>query len=175
MHHSTAVCRAAGVRNLRIDHRRADPCDHARMESTVDISLYRCAIVLCDINWMDPDKVVQCAVVCVLPQTCSYARPFPQIATNGIEMHRSHDMMRMDSIILSIQLTIRRMLTQQDLPEINIICERMSKAVHLTRYEDQVAPVPTPMWGCPLQVMLLLRFACQWASASTWRPTAPSC
>lgn len=62
----------------------------------------------------------------------------PQIATNGIEMHRSHDMMRMDSIILSIQLTIRRMLTQQGLPEINIICERMSKAVHLTRYEDQV-------------------------------------
>lgn len=53
----TAVCRAAGVRNLRIDHRRADPCDHTRMETTVDISLYRCAIVLCDINWMDPDKV----------------------------------------------------------------------------------------------------------------------
>lgn len=86
-----------------------------------------------------------------------------QVATNGIEMHRSHDMMRMDSIILSIQLTIRRMLTQQGLPEINIICERMSKAVHLTRYEDQVlllhvdamhvAPLQTSTHTC-LQVRM---------------------
>ena len=67
---------------------------------------FKCAIVLCDQSWQDPD----------LDQA------------NGIEMRDETDMLRMDAIVTTIQLNIRCLL------EVSFSCTRaQSAAVQLLR------------------------------------------
>lgn len=49
---------------------------------------YKCVIVLCDQMWLDPDLD----------------------ARNGILMQDESDMLRLDSMIMSVQLSIRQLL-----------------------------------------------------------------
>ena len=60
-------------------------------------------IVMCDQMWLDPDLD----------------------ARNGIMMAEESDMLRLDSMIMMVQLSIRNMMEEVGFPEINIICEKV--------------------------------------------------
>ena len=62
-------------------------------------------IVMCDQMWLDPDLD----------------------ARNGIMMAEESDMLRLDSMIMMVQLSIRNMMEEVGFPEINIICEKVRR------------------------------------------------
>lgn len=60
---------------------------------------YKCAVVLCDMSWLDPDMEV----------------------ANGIAATEQSDMLRLDAMILMVQLNIRKLIEEAAQPDINII------------------------------------------------------
>lgn len=64
----------------------------------------RCALLLRDERWIDPDLDL----------------------ANGIELHEQGDMLRIDSLIMNMQINLRQLLSEQGLPDINMIGEKVS-------------------------------------------------
>jgi len=99
------------IRNIAVEHIVGNPVLATHM-SRVDVTQFSSAVVFCDFAWMDPDMDL----------------------SNGQEMDRA-SMLRLDAIILAVQLNIRRMLEEASRPDINIICEKVAYQ-GLTRFED---------------------------------------
>ncbi|KAK9818136.1 hypothetical protein WJX72_007697 [[Myrmecia] bisecta] len=104
----------AGIRNLSLLHVPGNPLEKVDLQAKLDITKYKCAIVLCDESWVDPDLDL----------------------ANGIELGEEGDMLRLDAMIMLVQLNIRALLEDAAFPEINIICEKVAFE-GVTRFEDR--------------------------------------
>lgn len=67
---------------------QGDPLDAAQLRRNVNIGEFACAICLCDRLWLDPDGD----------------------SSNGIDFLEEKDMLRLDSMLLLVQLHIRQAL-----------------------------------------------------------------
>ena len=76
---------------LHVSHCYGNPLNAETFESLVDISNYSCAMCLCDNKWVDPDSD----------------------STNGVDFLEQSDMLRLDSMLLLVQLHIRTALSRQ--------------------------------------------------------------
>lgn len=108
------AARSVGVYCLHVYHLHGDPMAPGTFTSVIDIAEYACAMCLCDQKWVDPDAD----------------------ASNGVDFLEQRDMLRLDSMLLLVQLHIRTALRAQRLTDINIICEKLAIA-GVTRYEDR--------------------------------------
>lgn len=59
---------------------------------------YKCAVVLCDMSWLDPDMEV----------------------ANGIAATEQSDMLRLDAMILMVQLNIRKLIEVCAAPKVHL-------------------------------------------------------
>lgn len=71
-------------------HVYGDPLKYRDLESKIEVQRFNSAIVLCDAAWVDPD----------------------QNAANGIALRTKDDMLRLDAMIMSVQLSIRKLLVR---------------------------------------------------------------
>jgi len=78
----------AAPRRISLLHVRGDPLRFLDLSEKVDVRRFACAIVLCDAAWADPDLD----------------------AANGIALRTKRDMLRLDALIMTVQLNIRRLL-----------------------------------------------------------------
>lgn len=89
------------------------------MSKAVRACRYKCAIILCDGRWVDPDLD----------------------SSNGIQMREAKDMLRFDSMLMLVQLNIRKLLEVRPIPECQTTpraCQRWSNeqqgpSIHLHR------------------------------------------
>ncbi|KAK9811837.1 hypothetical protein WJX72_011041 [[Myrmecia] bisecta] len=100
------------LKNIRLHHVRCNPLKRHEL-AQVDVASFKCAMVLCDTAWMDPDND----------------------ASNGIELHEQRDFLRMDAMVMLVHLNIRKLLEAACHPELNIICEKVAFE-GVTRFED---------------------------------------
>ncbi|KAL6749116.1 hypothetical protein V8C86DRAFT_3032280 [Haematococcus lacustris] len=105
--------RATSPRNIKVSHLQADPLQRHELMA-VGLEGFKCAIVLCDDKWIDPD----------------------QDSANGIDELRQRDMLRLDAMVMMVQLNIRKVLDDGDRPTINIICQKVAFE-GMTRFEDR--------------------------------------
>lgn len=75
-------------------HVYGDPLRYRDLESKMEVQRFNSAIVLCDAAWVDPD----------------------QNAANGIALRTKDDMLRLDSMVMNVQLSIRKLLVRARLP-----------------------------------------------------------
>eukprot|EP01024_Parvocaulis_polyphysoides_P074321 TRINITY_DN9592_c0_g1_i2.p1 TRINITY_DN9592_c0_g1~~TRINITY_DN9592_c0_g1_i2.p1 ORF type:complete len:471 (-),score=55.96 TRINITY_DN9592_c0_g1_i2:120-1532(-) len=99
--------------NISVHHVQGDPLCPLSLEK-LDLSGYKTALVLCDELWQDPDNDI----------------------TNGIQFGERRDMLRLDSMIMMVQLNIRKQLEEAQHPDINVICWKMAHE-GVTRFEDE--------------------------------------
>eukprot|EP01023_Acetabularia_acetabulum_P028113 TRINITY_DN26570_c0_g2_i1.p1 TRINITY_DN26570_c0_g2~~TRINITY_DN26570_c0_g2_i1.p1 ORF type:complete len:583 (+),score=65.43 TRINITY_DN26570_c0_g2_i1:68-1816(+) len=99
--------------NISVHHVQGDPLCPVSLE-TIDMSGYKTALVLCDESWQDPDNDI----------------------TNGIQFGERRDMLRLDSMIMMVQLNIRKQLEESQHPDINVICWKLAHE-GVTRFEDE--------------------------------------
>ena len=64
------------------------------MTMQLDVKRYKCAIVLCDALWLDPDAD----------------------DLNGIEVNEKRDFLRLDAMIMMAQLNVRKVHTHRPFP-----------------------------------------------------------
>ncbi|KAK9845991.1 hypothetical protein WJX81_007900 [Elliptochloris bilobata] len=103
------------LRRLELRHVSGNPLEADEMTSRLDVTQYTTAIVLCDQSWVDPDLD----------------------DTNGIQgLDERRDVLRLESLILLVQLHLRKALQDAGYPDINIIAEKVA-AEGQTRFEDR--------------------------------------
>ncbi len=78
----------AAPRRISLLHVRGDPLRFLDLSEKVDVRRFACAIVLCDAAWADPDLD----------------------AANGIALRTKRDMLRLDALIMTVQLNLRKLL-----------------------------------------------------------------
>ncbi len=59
-----------------------------QLRHRLDVTAYKCAIILCDQSWLDPDLDL----------------------SNGLALSSQSDMLRLDAMVMSVQLNIRKLL-----------------------------------------------------------------
>jgi len=64
----------------------------------VDVTMYKCAICLCDQAWLDPDLDL----------------------SNGIALKSQSDMLRLDAMVMTVQLNIRKLLEASNPPPLGV-------------------------------------------------------
>ncbi|KAK9810370.1 hypothetical protein WJX72_009592 [[Myrmecia] bisecta] len=104
----------ADLRNLSMIHVPGNPLEASELNANINLTRYKCAIVLCDESWIDPDLNLD----------------------NGIEIGNEADMLRLDAMLMMVQLNLRAQLEASDVHEINIICEKVAFE-GVTRFEDR--------------------------------------
>ncbi|KAK9843129.1 hypothetical protein WJX74_007389 [Apatococcus lobatus] len=104
----------AQLNSLSVLHVKGDPLEKADLTERIDLTKFRCAIILCDEGWVDPDLDT----------------------SNGIQIEEEGDLLRLDSMLLLVQLNVRSLLEERGFPEINIICEKVAFE-GVTRFEDR--------------------------------------
>ncbi|CAG9465137.1 unnamed protein product [Pedinophyceae sp. YPF-701] len=107
------IHRHLDVQNLKITSVRGNPLlarDWARL---IDVSQLDSAVVFCDRAWMDPDQDI----------------------SNGLALLERSHMLRLDALVMMVQLHLRRLLEDAQRPDINILCEKLAFE-GLTRFED---------------------------------------
>ncbi|EIE20310.1 hypothetical protein COCSUDRAFT_67575 [Coccomyxa subellipsoidea C-169] len=105
---------AAQMSRASVIHVYGDPLKYRDLESKLEVQRFNSAIVLCDAAWVDPD----------------------QNAANGIALRTKDDMLRLDSMVMTVQLSIRKLLEERGFPDINIITEKIAFQ-GITRFEDR--------------------------------------
>ncbi|CAL8470852.1 g10394 [Coccomyxa elongata] len=105
---------AAQMSRVSCIHVYGDPLKYRDLELKLEVQRFNSAIVLCDAAWVDPD----------------------QNAANGIALRTKDDMLRLDSMVMSVQLSIRKLLEERGFPDINIITEKVAFQ-GITRFEDR--------------------------------------
>ncbi|KAK9903985.1 hypothetical protein WJX75_001909 [Coccomyxa subellipsoidea] len=105
---------AAQMSRVSCIHVYGDPLKYRDLESKLEVQRFNSAIVLCDAAWVDPD----------------------QNAANGIALRTKDDMLRLDSMVMNVQLSIRKLLEERGFPDINIITEKIAFQ-GITRFEDR--------------------------------------
>ncbi|KAG2488904.1 hypothetical protein HYH03_012534 [Edaphochlamys debaryana] len=108
------VLQSVKLANITVRHLKADPLQRSEMAAHVDVTQLKAALVLCDERWVDPD----------LDQT------------NGVDSLCQADMLRLDSLVMMVQLNIRKLLEDASRPTINIVCQKVS-SIGMTRFEDR--------------------------------------
>lgn len=93
---------------------RANPLQRSSLAAKLDMSTFRCAVVLCDELWVDPDSN----------------------DGNGIDGVDEPSVLRQDSLVMVSQLNVRKLLEDSRRPPINIICQKIATE-GLTRFEDR--------------------------------------
>ena len=78
----------AEVKNIGIVGVRGDPLKPQQLRRRLDVTAYKCAIILCDQSWLDPDLDL----------------------SNGVELKSQSDMLRLDALVMAVQLNIRKLL-----------------------------------------------------------------
>lgn len=86
-----AAISECAVTCLHVRHCQGNPLDAETYDTLVDISDYNCAMCLCDAKWIDPDSD----------------------STNGVDFLEQGDMLRLDSMLLLVQLHIRTALARK--------------------------------------------------------------
>lgn len=107
------VVRSLTLENVTVRHVQLDPLQRSQM-TKLDLSSFRCAIVLCDELWVDPDND----------------------DSNGIDTIDEPSVLRLDALVMVVQLNIRKILEDQQLPPLNIIGQKVANE-GLTRFEDR--------------------------------------
>ncbi|KAK9801967.1 hypothetical protein WJX73_003033 [Symbiochloris irregularis] len=108
------VVKKISTHNLEIVHIRGNPLDRDEVKTKLQLETFRCAILLCDHMWLDPDMT----------------------AANGVEMGEEDDMLRLDSMMLMMQLNLRQLMEEAGFPSLNLITEKISFE-GITRFEDK--------------------------------------
>ncbi|KAK9908516.1 hypothetical protein WJX75_009020 [Coccomyxa subellipsoidea] len=98
---------------IAIRHIEANPL-HRESFQKVDLGNVKCALVVCDNQWRDASSTEE----------------------SNEEHLQAQDYLRLDSMILVVQLNIRTILEEQGRPDINIVCEKVAFQ-GLTRFEDR--------------------------------------
>lgn len=83
-----AVRGEAELKQIGLVGVRGDPLKPQQMRRRVDVTAYKCAIILCDQSWLDPDLDL----------------------SNGVELKSQSDMLRLDALVMTVQLNIRKLL-----------------------------------------------------------------
>lgn len=85
------------VARAQVHHVNANPLQRSSLAAKLDMSTFRCALVLCDELWVDPD---------------SYDG-------NGIDSLDEPSVLRLDSLVMVTQLNVRKLLEDSRLPPIS--------------------------------------------------------
>jgi len=101
------------LRNIQLMHIKGNPLNRKELDRKIDIERYKSAVVLCDMEWIDPDLRV----------------------ANGIAISDQNDMLRLDAMLMTVQLNIRKMLEDAECPAFNCIVEKCAFE-GVTRFED---------------------------------------
>eukprot|EP00798_Chlamydomonas_sp_ICE-L_P003835 gene3835-13903_t len=138
---------AVGPVNISVRHIQADPMQTKDL-AKVGIQQFKCAIVLCDERWVDPDMNdtngfdalqqqdmlrLDSMVMMIQLNVCKWVDP-DMNDTNGIDALQQQDMLRLDSMVMMIQLNVRKLNEDRRLPAINIICQKVAMEGQ-TRFE----------------------------------------
>ena len=83
-----AIKAEAELEHLAVVGVRGDPLRSQQIKRRIDVTAYKCAIVLCDQSWLDPDLDL----------------------SNGLQLRSQSDMLRLDSLVMAVQLNIRKLL-----------------------------------------------------------------
>lgn len=83
-----AVKAEAELTQIEVVGARGDPLKMQQLRHRLDVTAYKCAIILCDQSWLDPDLNL----------------------TNGIALKSQSDMLRLDALVMAVQLNIRKLL-----------------------------------------------------------------
>ena len=122
----------------------------------LDVRRYKCAIVLCDALWLDPDAD----------------------DLNGIEVNEKRDFLRLDAMIMMAQLNVRKVQTHTpSSPPLQRLqpCGHACKALLLrtVRSEEQLQATPLrPTW-CAVQRRSIFRGPCSTATPCSILCLAP--
>ncbi|WIA22303.1 hypothetical protein OEZ85_004619 [Tetradesmus obliquus] len=108
-----ALLRGKTLTNVKVSHVYADPLQRNQL-AALPLARFRAAIVLADAVWADPDGDER----------------------NGIDSIDQPSVLRQDSLMVMVQLNIRKLLEDLALPPINIICQKVATQ-GLTRFEDR--------------------------------------
>ena len=76
------------LRQIEVVGARGDPLKMQQLRHRLDVTAYKCAIILCDQSWLDPDLDL----------------------SNGLALSSQSDMLRLDAMVMSVQLNIRKLL-----------------------------------------------------------------
>lgn len=88
-HSFVAAVKSEGeLRHIEVVGARGDPLKMQQLRHRLDVTAYKCAIILCDQSWLDPDLDL----------------------SNGIAISSQVGMLRLDSLVLAVQLNIRKLL-----------------------------------------------------------------
>lgn len=82
---------------MQVRHVSANPLLRSSLAAKLDMAAFRCALVLCDELWVDPDKD----------------------DANGIDSLDEPSVLRLDSLVMVAQLNIRKLLEDSRLPPIS--------------------------------------------------------
>lgn len=83
-----AIRSEADLTNTQVLGVRGDPLKINQMRRRIDVTEYKCAIILCDFSWQDPDLD----------------------PSNGLTMISQADTLRLDALVMTVQLNIRKLL-----------------------------------------------------------------
>lgn len=86
--HAAAVKSEAELEHIEVVGARGDPLKMQQLRRRLDVTAYKCAIILCDQSWLDPDLNL----------------------SNGIALKSQSDMLRLDAMVMAVQLNIRKLL-----------------------------------------------------------------
>ncbi|GBF91919.1 hypothetical protein Rsub_04643 [Raphidocelis subcapitata] len=105
-----------GLKNIKAHHIRADPLQRGKLRLALGKLLpqFHCALVLCDHSWLDPDRD----------------------DANGLGSVDAPSVLRIDSLIMTVQLNLRKIIVDQSLLPINIVAQKVGTGA-LTRFEDR--------------------------------------
>lgn len=85
---AAAVKSEAELTRIEVVGARGDPLKMQQLRRRLDVTAYKCAIILCDQSWLDPDLDL----------------------SNGIALKSQSDMLRLDAMVMAVQLNIRKLL-----------------------------------------------------------------
>lgn len=101
------------LRNVRLLHLKGNPLNRKELAEKIDIQSYKSAVVLCDMEWVDPDLRV----------------------ANGIAISDQGDMLRLDAMLMTVQLNLRKMLEEANMNSTIVVAEKCAFE-GTTRFED---------------------------------------
>jgi len=110
-----AALEVVSCKNIQCVHYKADPLQRFQLAQLQVLTEIKAAIVLCDEMWVDPDMD----------------------SNNGIDELQQRDMLRLDSMVMIVQLNVRKILEDAGRPDaINVICQKVA-VEGLTKFEDR--------------------------------------
>jgi hypothetical protein len=90
------------VSRIKVDHISGDPLNPQQLEE-LPLERYNSIIILCDKSWMDPDVD----------------------SSNGIDARDTGDMLRIDSLVMMVQINARTILTKRGCRNVKVIVEKV--------------------------------------------------